>query len=75
MCKYFYEMKNLMLTPLLLVLFLSSIQSQATLQWESRYNGPTANDKGNKVAVDDSGNVYVTGKSDGVSSIDYFTIT
>ena len=45
-------------------------------QWTSRYNGPeNSYDKATAIAVDDSGNVYVTGKSGGMKSgADYVTI-
>ncbi len=44
--------------------------------WAMRYNGPgNADDSPNGIAVDDSGNVYVTGRSDGDGSgWDYCTI-
>ena len=44
--------------------------------WEARYNGPrNGYDQAAAIAVDKSGNVYITGKSDGgASSSDYATI-
>jgi len=44
--------------------------------WVRRYNGPeNASDKANALAIDDSGNIYVTGQSyGGVTSDDYVTI-
>ncbi len=45
-------------------------------QWVQRYNGPgNSDDDANAVAVDDSGNVYITGQSAGAgSNFDYTTI-
>ena len=45
--------------------------------WTKRYNGTIASsdDKANRVAVDTSGNIYVTGKSEGTSSYhDFLTV-
>jgi uncharacterized delta-60 repeat protein len=44
-------------------------------QWVVRYNGPgNGDDKAAAIAVDNSGNVYVTGQSFDSASIDYATI-
>ena len=53
--------------------------SSGTEVWVARYNGPAdLIDSGNRIAVDDSGNVYVSGMSDGtggpVSNSNYTTI-
>jgi len=53
----------------------SMIYSQVTQEWVSRYNGPLNVDIPFSIAVDDSGNVYVTGQSAGSeSNYDYATI-
>jgi hypothetical protein len=47
-----------------------------TEEWAARYNGPTdGRDSAYALAIDDSGNVYVTGESDGgVSGYDMLTV-
>jgi alpha-tubulin suppressor-like RCC1 family protein len=52
------------------------VLSQVTEQWVSKYNGPGLSfDEGNSVAVDGSGNIYVTGSSEGNgTALDYVTI-
>jgi len=49
--------------------------SSGVQQWVARYNGPgNLNDNAWSLAVDGSGNVYVTGFSNGETSEDYATI-
>lgn len=50
--------------------------TQVNEEWVARYNGPgNASDVGIDVAIDDEGNVYVTGSSTGVGTfLDYATI-
>lgn len=56
--------------------FTIKYNSNGIQQWSARYNGTgNGDDRSYSVAVDNSGNVYVTGESQGISSnIDYATI-
>ena len=63
------------------LIFLQSFQlclfSQPNLEWAQEYNGPgNGSDQSSSIAVDDSGNVYVTGSSSGGSGfgLDYATV-
>ncbi len=50
--------------------------SSGIQKWIKRYNGPGNNfDKATSIAVDTSGNIYITGESSGIGSdLDYATI-
>ncbi|MCB9267240.1 MAG: SBBP repeat-containing protein [Lewinellaceae bacterium] len=68
-------MKNGLLSlAFILVLFAPSF-AQPPLLWESTHHGAIADDQPNAMAIDDAGNVYVTGYTDTPSeTTDYLTI-
>lgn len=68
-------MKKLLFSSLITILVITAIFAQPSLQWASRFNGPVASDKGKTMTIDASGNVFVTGSSDGFGAgPDFLTI-
>ncbi|TKJ41333.1 hypothetical protein CEE36_08435 [candidate division TA06 bacterium B3_TA06] len=62
---------NTSLAGLAMLLFAITLAAQVTEEWVARYDGPESRmDRANAIAVDDAGNVYVTGRSGG----DYATV-
>jgi uncharacterized delta-60 repeat protein len=64
------------LVVLILIIFVSTTNSQVSQVWVATYDGPsTSTDRGNAIAADMYGNVYVTGDSRGSgTNSDYATI-
>jgi uncharacterized delta-60 repeat protein len=64
------------ISMLVLTLFsFSQLRAQVTEEWVQRYNGPgNSSDNASSMAVDGSGNVYVTGSSKSGPGSDYATI-
>jgi uncharacterized delta-60 repeat protein len=68
---------NIRIVVLIIVtLFYGNLQSQVLQKWASRYNGlGNGIDKSYSIALDDSGNVYVTGESAGIgTNSDFATV-
>lgn len=69
-------MGKLIVVIILTLLSVSRSNSQVTQEWSQRYNGPVNEFDGvRKMAVDNSGNVYITGDSKGAGTdYDFCTI-
>jgi len=69
----FINIKLISFLSLSVILFHQmQLSSQPSLVWLSQYNGPINSfDQANNVCIDDSGNVYVTGESNGGSGLNY----
>jgi hypothetical protein len=67
-------MKIFILFTLLSIFSVNSIFSQPALEWDTRWNGPLADDYGKLIAVDINGNVFVAGVSDSTTLKDWIVI-
>ncbi|MCB9304848.1 MAG: hypothetical protein H6566_29820 [Lewinellaceae bacterium] len=68
-------MKNAIFSFVFFFLVCIPFFAQPTLLWESAYHGAIADDQPNAMAVDNAGNVYITGFTDTPSeTTDYLTI-
>ena len=69
-------LKTLLVIFILIFLFTGNTFSQVVVEWVARYNGlGNSSDTPRTIAVDDSGNIYVSGESFGVgSNFDYAVV-
>lgn len=69
-------LKTLLVIFILIFLFTGNTFSQVVEEWVARYNGlGNSSDTPRTIAVDDSGNIYVSGESFGVgSNFDYAVV-
>ena len=70
------KVSNIVILIVVLCFLSLDLFAQVTQEWVARYNGPGNNfEDVSSMAVDDSGNVYITGQSQGIgTSSDYATI-
>ena len=67
-------MKTIIIFILSSLLYISNLSSQVTQEWVARYNG-SGEQGGEAIAIDNSGNVYVTGSiTSNFPNLDYQTI-
>jgi hypothetical protein len=67
-------MNNIILIAFFYIYALNTIFSQPALEWDTRWNGPIADDYGKLIAVDINGNVYVAGVSDSTAMKDWVVV-
>lgn len=67
-------MKNFYILTVLTFFSLNYLFAQPNLEWDTNWNGPSVDDIGKCIVVDEDGNVYVAAASDGTYGKDYLTI-
>jgi len=67
-------MKNLLIIIFMLNVNLICLQAQVNQEWAVFYDGSESFDEPSGMAIDASGNIYVTGSSNGINYQDYLTI-
>ena len=75
--KIYFYITRILYSILILHTFQLCLFSQPNIEWAQEYNGSgNGSDQSSSIAVDDSGNVYVTGSSSGGSGfgLDYATV-